>query len=1205
MPEPLENLRVDSSSAAVYRIGDFERVELRPRTSPSRDNNQHSPHPRTIGWLGTTALAMGGSNQSLFLMGALLVGQGDIPGQATAAIPLLIFGLVLSWLALPGWTELILMWPNRVGGIAATCGEAFRPYAPVLGSLAGISYWWGWVPTCGLTALLSASAVNQWFLPRVPVPLIASTLVALFAGANLLGVKWTARLAMGFASISASLAFLSALIPIVSGKVDWHVASTFHLNLPFPGHFGLITSAMAGLYLVGFAAPAFEAAACHVGETINPAKNVPRAMYASAGMATLFFAVLPVVWLGVLGPKNLAGDLAMTLGPTFAPLFGALSKSAAIWFMMFNMFHGTLAPLTGVARTLSQLSEDGLLPESFALRTRSDCPWVAIVITAGCAMAFLLIGDPVWLIAAANFTYLLGIGLPSVAVWLLRRDQPDMERPYRAPRGTITLGLIAAIVWMISTILGFQQFGLPTVILGLCLAYSGAGLYAWRKFTDARKSGVRGVSHSLHFKLTGAMLIVLILDGAGYYMAVRAVTAVAGNHGGLVAALADIFVAVAILTVTVGLVLPGMIAHSVTQITEAAEHLASGTVADFSRAMDALASGDLDAASARIDIVPVFATSRDEVGEMANSFNKLQNGIAHAAIGLAGAREGIRAAQNELTQAKTRAEAATRAKSDFLSTMSHEIRTPMNGVLGMTHLLLETKLSEEQLDYAQTVRSSAEALLSIIDDILDFSKMEAGRMTIEPIAFDLGLTVEEVVELLSPKASQKGLDLILGYPSDVPRRVVGDPGRIRQVLVNLIGNAIKFTERGHIVARVECDDPSAEIPQFQFSVEDTGIGIAEDKLSLLFEKFTQADASTTRSYGGTGLGLAISKQLAELMGGWITARSRVGEGSTFSFTLALTLDRQVPANHCLRPDLSSTRVLVVDDNPVNLRIVSEHLASREVQSVCVSSALDALVALRTAQAGGMPFHIAILDDHMPGMDGELLGREIKADTSLSPVSLLMLTSLGQRSDRARFEAAGFSAYLVKPARPTVLLEALTVLWSAIANGRPPTEMVTRHTLAETRVVKSKLAQQSSRSSVTTVLLAEDNLVNQKVAKRMLEKAGCHVDVALNGVEAVAMWTKSRYDVVFMDCQMPEMDGFSATEEIRRLERSQNNGLRTAIVALTANTMHGDHQKCLDVGMDDFVPKPIPLEILNRVLQRWVEPPTMPVSGIVADESIVA
>src|SRR5580765_1586913 len=266
-------------------------------------------HPRTLGWVTTTALAMGGSNQSLFIIGALLVGQGAIPGQGTAAIPLLALGLLLSWAALPGWTELILMWPNRVGGIAATCGEAFRPYAPVLGNLTGVSYWWGWVPTCGLTALLSASAIKQWCLPGVSVSALASAIVLVFVAINLLGVVWAGRVAVAIGSASALLAFTSALAPMLSGSVDWHLAFSFHLTSPFPGAFGAVTSAMAGLYLVGFAAPAFEAAACHVGETIDPNRNIPRDMYASAGMATLYFLVLPVIWLGVFGPAPLIGDL--------------------------------------------------------------------------------------------------------------------------------------------------------------------------------------------------------------------------------------------------------------------------------------------------------------------------------------------------------------------------------------------------------------------------------------------------------------------------------------------------------------------------------------------------------------------------------------------------------------------------------------------------------------------------------------------------------------------------------------------------------------------------------------------------------------------------------------------------------------------------------------------------------------------------------
>ncbi|MEI6492516.1 MAG: APC family permease, partial [Verrucomicrobiota bacterium] len=500
------------------------------------------PHPHRIGWIGTTSLAMGGSNQSLFLITALFVGQDVISGQGSAAVPLLIVGLLLSWAAAPGWLELVLMYPNRVGGIAATCSQAFKPYSPVLANLTGVCYWWGWVPTCGLTALLSSAAIHEWYLPGIPVPVMACGIVLLFTGVNLMGVQWAARLAIPIAAMSAALAFISSLAPVFAGKVNWQQAASFHLTQPFPGWFGALTSAMAGLYLIGFAAPAFEAATCHVGETIDPEKNVPRAMLASSLMAAVYFIILPVVWLGVLGPEELGKDLMLVLGPTFAPVLGSAAKAAAIWFMMFNMFHGTLQPLAGASRTLSQLAEDGLLPEFLAKRSRTDTPWVATCLTAAFAIWFLLIGDPIWLVASANFTYLISIGLPSVAVWLLRSDQPDMRRPYRAPRGFIGLGVLAACIWGVTAILGFQQFGLPTVLIGLVFAYSGAALYAWRKFSDRRKAGLPGVARSLHIKLTGAMLLVLILDGIGYLIAVRSVDP---SDLSQLAALEDIFVAVA------------------------------------------------------------------------------------------------------------------------------------------------------------------------------------------------------------------------------------------------------------------------------------------------------------------------------------------------------------------------------------------------------------------------------------------------------------------------------------------------------------------------------------------------------------------------------------------------------------------------------------------------------------------------------------
>ncbi|MEO7319255.1 MAG: amino acid permease, partial [Chthoniobacteraceae bacterium] len=445
---------------------------------------------------------------------------------------------------------------------------------------------------------------------------------------SLCGVKWIMRLVMPMAAISAALAFLSAAIPAFSGAVDWHQAFTFKLTVPFDGWFGQLTSVMAGLYLVCYAAPAFEQAACHVGETIDPNKNVPRAMFASAGLASLFFIVLPVIWLGALGPESIAKDLAVELGPTFAPLLGGAAKAAAVWFIVLSAFHASIAPLAGAARVLAQLAEDGLLPEFMARRSRTDAPWVATLLTAATAILIIFVGIPLWLIAATNFTYLIGICLPSVAVWLLRKNQPQMLRPYRAPRGMIVLGLFAAGVWALATILGFQQFGLPTVLAGVCFACLGAVLYPWRKAADRRKMGLPVIARTLHLKLTGAMLLT--------------------RETALMAVLADIFVLVALLTMVVGLILPGMIAHAAVEVSAAADRLVKGTLADFTRAMRALAAGDLDAAKAQFDLTPVRVHSRDEVGDMAENFNRLQAEIGHAATGLEGARKGLQAARDGL-----------------------------------------------------------------------------------------------------------------------------------------------------------------------------------------------------------------------------------------------------------------------------------------------------------------------------------------------------------------------------------------------------------------------------------------------------------------------------------------------------------------------------------------------------------------------------
>jgi two-component system, sensor histidine kinase len=1148
-------------------------------------NSATVSHPRTIGWFGTTAMAMGGSNQSLFLLAALFAGQGDILGQSSAAIPLLWVGLLLSWAAAPGWTELVLMYPNRVGGIAATCAEAFRPYSPVLANLTGVCYWWGWVPTCGLTAILSASAIHEWYLPGIPIPAMACGLVLFFTFINLCGVRWVTRLVIPVATASALLAFLSGLIPVFTGQVNWQQATTFHLTVPFPGWFGELTSLMAGLYLIGFAAPAFEAAACHVGETKDPHKNVPRAMLASGLMAAVYFAVLPTIWLGVLGPEPLGKDLAMVLGPTFAPLFGSGAKACAIWFMMLNMFHGTVQPLAGASRTLAQLAEDGLLPEVLALRSRTDTPWVATLLTAGMSTGFLLLGDPVWLIAAANFTYLIGICLPNVAVWLLRRDAPTMKRPYRAPRGFINLGLAAASVWGIAAILGFQQFGLPTVMVGLVFAYSGSVLYAWRKYRDRKQQGLPGVARSLHIKLTGAMLLVMVLDGAGYLIAVQSV---AGHQTVLIAILEDIFVAVAMLTITVGLVLPGMIAHSAEEVSQAANRLTKGTLADFSRAMQALGEGNIDAAYARIDVVPVKINSRDELGEMAESFNTLQEEIGRAAVGLGRARE-------ELLIAREAGASANQAKGQFLANMSHEIRTPMNGIIGMTQLLLDTPQTSEQLEFTKTIRNSSDALLTIINEILDFSKIEAGKLDIEEEPFNLRNCVEESLDLLVTQATNKGLDLVYFIDPQVPTLLMGDVTRVRQILLNLLSNAVKFTEAGEVVVQVtsllleegEKTDglaPRSTDSQYEvhFTVQDTGIGIPQERMDRLFQSFSQVDASTTRRYGGTGLGLAISQRLSHLMGGRMWVQSEMGKGSAFHFTIqARATSDQLPGHlSSTSPQLLNKRLLIVDDNETNRRILTLQAQTWGMIPCAASSSLQALQWLRR----GDSFDIAILDMRMPDMDGLMLARKVREIEKYASLPLVMLSSFGQRVEIDSKESsepawAEFAAVLAKPVKAAQLYKALMGVFQkapvcpvpVVSQPEPEAEP----TLGERLPLR--------------ILLAEDNLVNQKVALQTLKKMGYRADIANNGLEVLEALKHKTYDLIFMDVQMPEMDGLQTTRAIHQEWLSlqgSHNSQRPRIIAMTANAMQGDREECLKAGMDDYVSKPIRMQDLKTALEKW-------------------
>jgi PAS domain S-box-containing protein len=1118
-------------------------------------------------------------------------------------VPITVVGIIVNLQV----KQMGTLWPEMSGGTPNYTARLLRHH-PMLGRYAAMAYFQGWASVPPLAAILLTDVIAANLEPfgiHPPVIVLRVVFTAIGFVVALGGTRALAILHLFF--VVPSVGILLALALHGLGWLAFASASPGLLPESLPAfNFG---GWAAWFFLATYAVYSVETSSSFVADSRRPLATLKCLSTMPWLMVTVFVGG-SWVFMRLAGQQT--SDVPFVVFQVVAsPLWGQMAPILVTFLIVSG---GLLSCATGVGnapRILFQMARDEQISPIFGFLSRRGVPGPALWMTLFTGLIFVFFADLTAALVVTTTGWFFCFVAMHLGIWL-QRGTPEA----RWPRLSLCLFLAEVVIFVI----GGLAWGTRSFLLGLFLPAAllivdavirriphGPFSTAWwsrlsrDRVDDGHRDrigsqvvmlivlvcgsaaagwGLSGAVGGFHSGGSGANLFAILMLMVGFIGVAVACWTTLAQVASIEEAREDAVTEAQQLLMTVHDAILVVDQRAVIRRSNAAAQRLFGTDDDLAgRCMTDLLtglSGDSKTWSGRTEYVMDRPNGQSVVIEISFSSSSEADSSSHVAI-LRDITERKRAA-DELAQAHDSALDSARLKSEFLANMSHEIRTPMNGVIGMTGILLDTDLTPEQREFAETIRSSADSLLTIINDILDFSKIEAGKLHFETLDFDLRGVVESTIELLAEQAQAKGLELAALVYSDVPALLGGDPGRLRQILTNLISNAVKFTERGEVIVRATKDSESDSHVRIRFSVTDTGLGISEAVQGRLFQAFAQADGSTTRKYGGTGLGLAISKQLVELMDGEIGIDSAPGKGSTFWFTARL--ERRPPTPHVVPVppiDLEGLRVLIVDDNATNRKILSHQTASWKLIPSEAEDGDRALELLRAAAARREPFHTVLVDLHMPGMDGFELARIIKADAAIAGIPLVLLPSYGQRGDGHLARGIGIAAYLTKPVRQSQLYDCLVTVLnrSGVAASQPymlaRPDLVTRYTLKERETRGRRL-----------ILVADDNIVNQKVAASQVKNLGYRVDVVANGLEAVEALIRIPYDLVLMDCQMPEMDGYEATAAIRLREGRLKH---TPIIAMTAMAMEEDRERCLAAGMDDYISKPVETAELQKILDQ--------------------